>query len=84
MSVFDSDFPHLDIHEPDLPEYDYSDTALKDLADDINASQKETEKQLHILIEENRKSERESKRFLLATLIVGILTLVATVIGILV
>lgn len=61
---------------------DYEDTVLKDFAEEIKAVQLETNKQLALLIEENRKSDLISRRYLKATLIIAALTLIATVVGI--
>ena len=51
---------------------DYEDSLFSDLAKDIKAVQ----------IEENRKSEQFSRKIIVATLIVSIFTLLATIIGI--
>lgn len=89
------DFPRLDLDEiPDfettLPpsdvskeRLDYEDSLFSDLAKDIKAVQLETNRQLQLLVEENRKAEKFSRKIIVATLIVSILTLLATVIGIL-
>lgn len=61
---------------------DYEDSLFSDLAKDIKAVQIETNKQLQLLIEENRKSEQFSRKIIVATLIVSIFTLLATIIGI--
>lgn len=61
---------------------DYEDTVLKDFADEIKAVQIETNRQLALLIEENRKSDLISRRLVIATLVVSALTLIATTIGI--
>ena len=59
---------------------DYEDSLFSDLAKDINEMFKN--KQLQLLIEENRKSEQFSRKIIVATLIVSIFTLLATIIGI--
>lgn len=61
---------------------DYEDTVLKDFADEIKAVQIETNRQLSLLIEENRKSDLISRRLVIATLVVSGLTLIATTVGI--
>ena len=79
------DIDLLDI-EPIPPELskeriDYEETVLKDFANEIKAVQLETNRQLALLIEESRKSDIISRRFFIATLIVAILTLLATIVG---
>lgn len=61
---------------------DYKDTFFSDMAEDIKSVQAETNRQLQLLIEENRKSEKFSRKIIVSTLIVSVLTLFATITGI--
>lgn len=61
---------------------EYEDTFFKDLADDIKQSQEQINQKLDTMITENSKSDRKSNRVSIITLVVGILTLIATVVGI--
>ena len=94
-NIFDgSDFPTINPEILKVPEIkpvppelskeriDYEDTVLKDFADEIKAVQIETNRQLSLLIEENRKSDLISRRLVIATLVVSGLTLIATTVGI--
>ena len=60
----------------------YEDTFFKDLADDIKQSQEQINQKLDTMIAESSKSDRKSNRVAIITLVVGILTLIATVVGI--
>lgn len=62
---------------------EYEDTLFKDLADDIKQSQEQINQKLDTMIAENAKSGRKSNSVAIITLVVGILTLIATVVGIL-
>lgn len=81
-SIFE--MPEIEPIPPELSKerIDYEDTVLKDFAKEIKAVQLETNKQLALLIEENRKSDLISRRYLKATLVIAALTLIATVVGI--
>lgn len=61
---------------------EYENTFFKDLADDIKQSQEKINQKLDTMIAENSKSDRKSNRVAIITLFVGILTLIATVVGI--
>ncbi len=61
---------------------EYEDTFFKDLADDIKQSQEQINQKLDTMIAESSKSDRKSNRVAIITLVVGILTLIATVVGI--
>lgn len=61
---------------------EYEDTFFKDLADDIKQSQEKINQKLDTMIAESSKSDRKSNKVATITLVVGILTLVATVVGI--
>lgn len=75
--------PHIpDIEFPDPPEYE--DTFFKDLADDIKQSQKETNDKIEILIQSEKESSSFNTKITIATLIVSILTLIATIAGIII
>lgn len=63
---------------------EYEDTIFKDLANDIKQSQEQINQKLDTMIAENAKSGRKSNSVAIITLIVGILTLIATVVGILI
>lgn len=76
----------MDFKPPTLPDFevepfDYEDTIFKDMAEDIKKSQKSTEDKIDALIEEERKSSKFNKRIAISTLIIAVLTLVATIIG---
>lgn len=62
----------------------YEDSLFSDMAEDIKAVQLETNRQLQLLIEENRKSEKFTRKVIVGTLIVAILTLAATICGVIV
>lgn len=75
--------PHLSI--PDIPEFEptqYEDTFFKDMADDLKKSQDKTTEELNIFIEESKKTDSFNKKITIATFIVSILTLIATITGI--
>lgn len=61
---------------------EYEDTFFKDLADDIKQSQEQINQKLDTMITESSKSDRKSNRVAIITLVVGILTLISTVVGI--
>lgn len=63
---------------------EYEDTIFKDLANDIKQSQEQINQKLDTMIAENAKSGRKSNSVAIITLVVGILTLIATVVGILI
>lgn len=63
---------------------EYEDTIFKDLANDIKQSQEQINQKLDTMIAENAKSGRKSNNVAIITLVVGILTLIATVVGILI
>lgn len=69
-------------HQPNPPKYE--DTFFKDLADDIKQSQQSIENKLDNIISENQKSEKSSKTINIVILIVGVLTLIATIVGVVV
>lgn len=69
-------------HQPNPPKYE--DTFFKDLADDIKQSQQSIENKLDNIISENQKSEKSSNTINMVILIVGVLTLIATIIGVIV
>lgn len=64
----------------------YEDSALKDMANYIINSQKESQKEiesrLDTMISESTKSEKKTNRMTFWTLIIALLTLIATIIGI--
>ena len=94
LDSFRSAMPTIDVSkfeppdiEPIPPELSkdrikYEDTVLKDFAEEIKAVQLETNRQLALLIEENRKADLISRELVTATLVVSVLTLIATVVGI--
>lgn len=63
---------------------EYEDTIFKDLANDIKQSQEQINQKLDTMIAESAKSGRKSNSVAIITLVVGILTLIATVVGILI
>ena len=69
--------------EPPEP-MEYEDTYFKSMADDIKGEQNQLREQVNILIEENRKSDRFNSKIAIATLTVALLTLFATIAGIVV
>ncbi|MDD3747612.1 MAG: hypothetical protein PHD70_14210 [Anaerostipes sp.] len=74
--------PNIEFPDMEIPETHYEDTFFSDMAEDIKSSQDKTTEQLNILIDENRKSEKSNRRIVIATLVISILTLIATVVGI--
>lgn len=90
MNNYQPNFPDtswLDKIPKQVPEsiiepLEYEDTIFKDLADDIEQSQEQINKKLDAIMIENAKSERKTNKIATITLIVGILTLIATIIGI--
>lgn len=66
------------------PSLEYEDTIFKTLADDIKQSQNEINTKLDSLISENSKSEKKPRIINVIILIVAILTLLATIIGVVV
>ena len=71
----DIEFPDIDLDPPE-----YKDTLLKDLAEDIKAPQQELAGKLDVFIQESRQSSARTLGVAIATLVVAVLTLAATVI----
>lgn len=65
-----------------IPALEYEDTLFKEMADDIKLSQKQLGNKIDVMIEENAKSDKSSSRIAVWTLIIAILTLIATIAGI--
>lgn len=82
MKSYDDFLKHTKIEIPkiEINPLNYEDSLFKEMADDIKQSNKEIDDKLDKLIQENKKSSKTST----ITLIVGILTLLATVVGVLV
>jgi len=68
--------------DPQNEPLEYEDTIFKDLANDIKQSQEQINKKFDTMIIENAKSEKKTNKIAVITLIVGILTLIATIAGI--
>lgn len=79
-SVCDSIKPNI----PDIKPLDYEDTLFKEMAEDIKESQSKLESKLDIMIEENKKSDKANSKIAKWTLIVAVLTLCATLAGIII
>lgn len=67
---------------PEINPIDYEDTIFKDMANDIISSQSQIENKLDNMVQENEKSSKTSFKIALWTLILAILTLIATIVGI--
>lgn len=67
---------------PEIKPIDYEDTIFKDMANDIISSQSQIENKLDNMVQENKKSSKTSFKIALWTLILAILTLIATIVGI--
>ena len=81
MKSYDDFLNHakIEIPEIEINPVNYEDSLFKEMADDIKQYNKEIDDKLDKLIQENKKSSKTST----ITLIVGILTLLATVVGVL-
>lgn len=73
---------NIKVEIPNIEPIEYEDTLLKDMANDIISSQLNLENKIDMMIEENKKSGKANSKIALWTLIVALLTLVATVIGV--
>ena len=74
------DLPEIELPDIDLDPPEYEDTLLKDLAEDIKAPQQELSGKLDVFIQESRESSARTLGVAVATLVVAVLTLAATVI----
>lgn len=59
----------------------YEDSLFSDLAEDVKVAQAETTRQLQIFIKETRESEKFSRKVIVSTLVVSVLTLLVTAVG---
>ncbi|WP_069987190.1 hypothetical protein [Massilioclostridium coli] len=76
---------HLQFPEIEMPEpCEYEDTYFKDMADDIKNTQEETNKIISQLVEDSKKTDAINRKIAIATLVISILTLIATIVGIIV
>lgn len=73
---------NIKVEIPNIEPIEYEDTLLKDMANDIISSQLNLENKIDMMIEENKKSGKANSKIALWTLIVALLTLIATVIGV--
>lgn len=76
-----NNFDYPKIEPPKFETVTYEDTMLKDMANDIVASQSKIEDKLDNMIDENKKSGKTSFKFALWTLLIALLTLIATIVG---
>ena len=72
------------IPEVDIPVIEYKDTFFKEMAEDIKQSQEKVESKIDIMIEESKKSDKANSKIAKWTLVVSILTLIATILGIII
>ena len=79
-SIYDSIKPNI----PDIKPLDYEDTLFKEMAEDIKESQSKLEYKLDIMIKENKKSDKANSILAMWTLFVALLTLIATIAGIII
>lgn len=63
---------------------EYEDSIFKDMANDIISSQSRLEEKLDLMIEENKKSDKANSKIAKWTLIVALLTLGATLAGVII
>ena len=79
-------FENIEIKTPEIniESLEYENTVLKEMAEDIKESQSKLESKLDIMIEENKKSDKANSKIAKWTLIVAVLTLGATLAGIII
>ena len=62
----------------------YKDTILSDMAKEINAIQEETNRQMHTLVEENRKASRTSFWLAVSSIVLSAATLIVSFLSLLI
>ena len=62
---------------------DFKDTILSDMANEINAIQEETNRQIHTLVEENRKASRTSFWLAVSSIVLSAATLIVSFLSLL-
>lgn len=63
---------------------DFEDTILSDMAKKINAIQEETNRQIHTLVEENRKASRTSFWLAVSSIVLSAATLIVSFLSLLI
>lgn len=63
---------------------DFEDTILSDMANEINAIQEETNRQIHTLVEENRKASRTSFWLAVSSIVLSAATLIVSFLSLLI
>lgn len=86
LPKINSIYENIEIKTPEIniESLEYENTVLKEMAEDIKESQSKLENKLDIMIEENKKSDKSNSKIAMWTLFIAILTLVATLAGIII
>ncbi len=79
-------YENIEIKRPEIniEPLEYEKTLLKEMAEDIKESQSKLESKIDIMIEENKKSDKANSKIAKWTLFIAILTLGATLAGIII
>lgn len=84
LPKIDSLLSNIKTPEINVEPLEYEDSIFKDMANDIISSQSRLEEKLDLMIAENKKSDKANSKISMWTLFIAILTLVATLAGIII